>query len=69
MASLAKPQTWRRVYKGIAEPDTVVIAEGTRRLLGNLFEFEDLGAKGPKGHLRDGAGLRGVAGKFGGRPL
>jgi class 3 adenylate cyclase/predicted ATPase len=33
----------------IAEPDTVVIAEGTRRLLGNLFEFEDLGAKHLKG--------------------
>ena len=27
----------------------VVIAEGTRRLLGNLFEFEDLGAKDLKG--------------------
>ncbi len=35
--------------QGIAEPDTVVIAEGTRRLLGNLFEFEDLGAKDLKG--------------------
>jgi class 3 adenylate cyclase len=35
--------------QGIAEPDTVVIAEATRRLLGNLFELEDLGAKGLKG--------------------
>ena len=35
--------------QGIAEPDTVVIAEGTRRLLGNLFELEDLGAKDLKG--------------------
>jgi class 3 adenylate cyclase/predicted ATPase len=35
--------------QGIAEPNTVVIAEGTRRLLGNLFEFEDLGAKDLKG--------------------
>jgi class 3 adenylate cyclase/tetratricopeptide (TPR) repeat protein len=35
--------------QGIAEPDAVVIAEGTRRLLGNLFEFEDLGAKDLKG--------------------
>ena len=35
--------------QGIAEPDTVVIAEGTRRLLGNLFEFEDLGARDLKG--------------------
>src|SRR5438034_7681618 len=42
--------------QGIAEPDTVVIAEGTRRLLGNLFELEDIGAKdlkGIAGHERD----------------
>jgi class 3 adenylate cyclase len=35
--------------QGIAEPNTVVIADGTRRLLGNLFELEDLGAKDLKG--------------------
>ena len=35
--------------QGIAEPNTVVIAEGTRKLLGNLFELEDLGAKDLKG--------------------
>ena len=35
--------------QGIAEPNMVVIAEGTRRLVGNLFEFEDLGAKDLKG--------------------
>src|SRR5262249_8057331 len=35
--------------QGIAEPNTVVIAEGTRRLLGNLFEFDDLGARDLKG--------------------
>jgi class 3 adenylate cyclase len=35
--------------QGIAEPNMVVIAEGTRRLLGNLFDLEDLGAKGLKG--------------------
>ena len=35
--------------QGIAEPDTVVIAEGTRRLLGNLFELQDLGARDLKG--------------------
>ena len=33
----------------IAEPNTVVIAEGTRKLLGNLFELEDLGPKELKG--------------------
>ena len=31
--------------QGIAEPNTVVIAGSTRRLLGNLFELEDIGAK------------------------
>jgi class 3 adenylate cyclase/predicted ATPase len=35
--------------QGIAEPNTVVIAESTRRLLGNLFEFEDLGMRDLKG--------------------
>ena len=35
--------------QGIAEPNTVVIAESTRRLLGNLFELEDLGARDLKG--------------------
>ncbi len=30
-------------------PNTVVIAESTRRLLGNLFELQDLGAKDLKG--------------------
>src|SRR6202521_2740727 len=35
--------------QGIAEPNEVVIAEGTRKLLGNLFDLDDLGAKGLKG--------------------
>jgi class 3 adenylate cyclase len=35
--------------RGIAEPNSVVIAEGTRRLLGSLFELEDLGPKDLKG--------------------
>jgi class 3 adenylate cyclase/predicted ATPase len=35
--------------QGIAAPNTVVIAEGTRRLLGNLFELEGLGPKNLKG--------------------
>jgi class 3 adenylate cyclase/predicted ATPase len=35
--------------QGIAEPNTVVIAEATRRLLGNLFELRDLGARDLKG--------------------
>jgi len=35
--------------QGVAEPNMVVIAEGTRRLLGNLFELQDLGPKDLKG--------------------
>src|SRR5262249_45174784 len=35
--------------QSIAEPNTVVIAEGTRRLLGNLFELDDLGLRELKG--------------------
>jgi class 3 adenylate cyclase/predicted ATPase len=35
--------------QALAEPNSVVIAESTRKLVGNLFEFEDLGAKDLKG--------------------
>jgi len=35
--------------QAIAEPNTVVIADGTRRLLGNLFELQDLGPRDLKG--------------------
>ena len=35
--------------QGITEPNTVVIAASTRKLLGNLFELQDLGAKNLKG--------------------
>ncbi|MGH6804506.1 MAG: AAA family ATPase [Methyloceanibacter sp.] len=38
--------------QAIAEPNTVVIADGTRSLLGNLFELEDLGSKDLKGIAR-----------------
>ena len=47
--------------QGIAEPNSVVIAESTRKLVGNLFELEDLGArdlKGMSGPLRAWAALR-----------
>ena len=45
--------------QGIAEPNTVVIAEGTRRLLGNLF-----GGKPLRGELDDFASrdLKGIPG-------
>jgi predicted ATPase/class 3 adenylate cyclase len=36
--------------QALAEPGAVVIAAGTRRLLGGLFECEDLGALGVKGY-------------------
>ena len=55
--------------QGVAEPNTVVIAEGTRKLLGNLFDLQDLGTqdlKGIGGPLRAWAALRpaSVEGRF-----
>jgi class 3 adenylate cyclase len=47
--------------QGVAEPNAVVIAESTRRLVGSLFELEDLGAKnlkGVEGSVRAWAALR-----------
>jgi class 3 adenylate cyclase len=47
--------------QGVAEPNGVVIAESTRKLVGNLFELEDLGAldlKGIAGPVRAWAALR-----------
>jgi class 3 adenylate cyclase len=47
--------------QGVAEPNTVMIAESTRKLLGNLFELKDLGAqdhKGIEGRVRAWAALR-----------
>ena len=35
--------------QALAEPNTVVIADSTRRLLGNLFELRDLGVRDLKG--------------------
>ena len=55
--------------QGVAEPDMVVIAESTRRLLGTLFDLEDQGAqdlKGIAGPVRAWAALRqaSVEGRF-----
>ena len=55
--------------QSIAEPNTVVIAESTRRLIGNLFELVDLGTKdlkGISGSVRAWAALRAssVQGRF-----
>src|SRR5262249_35423214 len=47
--------------QGVAEPNAVVIAESTRKLVGNLFELHDLGAqevKGVSGPVRAWAALR-----------
>ena len=47
--------------QALAKPNTVVIADGTRRLVGNLFELEDLGPtdlKGIAGPVRAWAALR-----------
>ena len=52
--------------QGIAEPNSVVIAESTRRLLGNLFELQDLGAmdlKGIAGPVQAWAALRASSAK------
>ena len=47
--------------QSIAEPNSIVIAESTRKLVGNLFELEELGArdlKGITGQVRAWAALR-----------
>jgi class 3 adenylate cyclase len=47
--------------QSIAEPNSVVIAESTRKLVGNLFELKDLGGrdlKGIAGPVRAWAALR-----------
>ena len=55
--------------QGLAKPDMVVIADATRRLLGNLFELRDLGLqelKGIEGAVQVWAALRptSVEGRF-----
>jgi hypothetical protein len=47
--------------QGIAAPNMMIIAESTRKLIGNLFELEDLGPKelkGIAGPVRAWAALR-----------
>src|SRR4029077_14736245 len=47
--------------QGVAEANSVVIAESTRKLVGNLFELDDLGArdlKGIAGPVRSWVALR-----------
>jgi class 3 adenylate cyclase len=47
--------------QGIAEPNTAILSEGTRRLIGKLFDLKDLGPqdlKGIAGRVRAFAALR-----------
>ena len=56
---MARRRTSR--LQGIAEPNSVLIADGTRKLVGNLFELEDLGShdlKGIAGSVRAWAAVR-----------
>jgi class 3 adenylate cyclase len=50
--------------QGIAEPNSVVIAENTRKLIGNLFELEDLG---PQENRRAPSNARRHSDRSGGR--
>ena len=55
--------------QGVAEPNSVVVAESTKKLVGNLFELEDLGSqdlKGIAGPVRAWTALRqaSVEGRF-----
>jgi predicted ATPase/class 3 adenylate cyclase len=61
---VGEPPNLAARLQSIAAPNTIVIAEGTRRLIGNLFELEDVGAvdlKGIVGPTRAWAALRASA--------
>src|SRR5262249_53470805 len=49
---VGEPPNLAARLQGIAGPNRVVIAESARKLLGNLFEFEGLGAKALRGISR-----------------
>ena len=55
--------------QGVAEPNSVVIAESTRKLVGNLFELRGPWSAGPQRHLRASAGVGGVTTGFRRKPL
>ena len=55
--------------QALAEPNAVVIAESTRKLLGNLFELKDLGTREVKGIAEPVRGLCATTGEFGREPL
>ena len=55
--------------QGIAEPNTVVIAESTRELIGQLFELENLGRHSVEGRYCRRARLCGIATQCIGKPV
>ena len=64
-ASSARRRTLRRACRALRSRTAVVIAESTRKLVGNLFELAGPGSTGPQGHHWAGAGLGGSATEFG----
>jgi class 3 adenylate cyclase len=48
-AIVGEPPNLAARLQGVAEPNAVVIAEGTRKLVGNLLELKDLGPQDLKG--------------------
>ena len=55
--------------QALAEPGAVVVAEATRRLVGGLFELDDLGPSALKGFAEPVRGLRGRRRAAGREPL
>ena len=55
--------------QGVAEPNSVVIAESTRKLVGNLFELDGLGAQDLKGIAGAVRAWAAAAAKVGREPL
>ena len=66
---MGKPLNLASRLQAIAEPGTVVIAEGTRRLVGELFVARRPGPSPSQGLHRTGAGLAGGRRRFGREPL
>ena len=61
---MVRRRTLRHACRALQSRNSVVIAENTRKLVGDLFELEDLGAKdlkGISGPLRAWAALRSSA--------
>jgi len=48
-SAVGEPPHLAARLQAMAEPDTVVIAAGTRRLVGDFFEYRELGAVEVKG--------------------